>query len=276
MEMLAAIGRQFLLFTALLAPLELLFPARRNQRLIRAGWLTDLLHFTLNPFLISLGGALLLSLFAALIPPLELLRRQPWALQFAEIFVVSELLTYWVHRLSHEVPWLWRFHAVHHSNSELDFLAAHRQHPLEAIWLVGVANLPVVALGFDVEPILGFVLAQKIYTAFLHANLRVGFGPLTRLLASPRFHHWHHDTQLRGNYASALTVWDTLFGSYRLPSGFPSQYGCDEPVATGWWGQLLHPLAARRHHPLAAHLPARAPARPAPSAHAPSRAAGSL
>jgi sterol desaturase/sphingolipid hydroxylase (fatty acid hydroxylase superfamily) len=227
--------RQFLLFVAILAPLELLFPAR-TQKPIRRGSFTDLLHFTINPLVISAGGALLLSLLGAILPRVEM--SQPYWLQLAEIIVVSELGGYWVHRLSHDVPFLWRFHAVHHSNTEMDFLAAHRQHPLEAIWLVGVANLPVVALGFDTEPLLGFILAQKLYTAFLHANVRIGYGRFTLALASPQFHHWHHDQHLRGNFASTLPIFDALFGTFQLPSGFPPEYGCDQPVATTWWGQL--------------------------------------
>jgi sterol desaturase/sphingolipid hydroxylase (fatty acid hydroxylase superfamily) len=263
MEIAAAIARQFLLFATILVPLELVFPAHRAQRPWRRGTLTDLLHFTINPFLITTGGALLLALLSSLIPRIHL--EQPWALQFAEIFLVSELAGYWVHRLSHDVPWLWRFHSVHHSNSEMDFLAAHRQHPLEAIWLVGVANLPVVALGFDLEPILGFILAQKLYTAYLHANVRVGYGPLTLLLASPQYHHWHHDLHTRGNFANVLPFLDRIFGTYRLPSGFPAQYGCDPAPPTGWLRQLLHPFAARPRSP--------SPAASAPSAASPSRAA---
>ena len=251
--MLAAIARQLLLFVALLAPLELLFPARRQQRPLRPGTLTDLAHFALNPFLISLGGALLLALIAAVVervlPGRAFLRAQPWGLQLGEIFVISELGAYWVHRLSHDVPWLWRFHSVHHSNTSLDFLAAHRQHPLEAIWLVGVANLPVLALGFDVDSIAAFILFQKLYTAFLHANLRVSFGRWTIFAASPQFHHWHHDARTRGNFASALPCIDRLFGTYLLPAGFPSSYGSDEPVPMGWLGQLLHPFAARPPSP---------------------------
>jgi sterol desaturase/sphingolipid hydroxylase (fatty acid hydroxylase superfamily) len=258
MELSAAIVRHFLLLVALLAPLELLLPAQKNQRPLRRGSLTDLVHFTLNPFLISTGAAFLLALLASLIervvPGRAILRAQPWGLQLAEIFVAAELLGYWVHRLSHDVPWLWRFHAVHHSNTSLDFLATHRQHPLEAVWLAGVANLPVLMLGFDVDAIATFILAQKLYTAFLHANVRVGFGRFTVLLASPQFHHWHHDAHTRGNFASALPWIDRLFGTYRLPDGFPKTYGCDEPVPTGWPGQLLHPFAAR------SPAPSRAPA----------------
>ena len=207
--------RQLLLFVAILAPLELLFPAHK-QRPLRRGLVTDLFHFAVNPFLISAGSALLLAGMAAVVPRVQ--TAQPWALQFAEIFVISEVLEYWVHRLSHTIPFLWRFHAVHHSNTELDFLAAHRQHPLEAIWLLGVANLPIVALGFDVEPILGFILFQKLYTAFLHANVRIGYGRFTLLVASPQFHHWHHDLAARGNYAGTLSILDRIFGT-SVPHG---------------------------------------------------------
>jgi sterol desaturase/sphingolipid hydroxylase (fatty acid hydroxylase superfamily) len=230
-----AVVRQLLLFVAVLAPLELLFPARK-QGPLRKGTLTDLLHFAVNPFLISAGSGLVLSGLALVVPKLP---SQPWALQVAEIFVVSELLGYWAHRLSHSVPLLWRLHAVHHSNTEMDFLAAQRQHPLEAIWHLGVANLPIIALGFDVEPLLGFILLQKLYTAFLHANVRIGYGRFTLILASPQFHHWHHDVSLRGNFSSTLPIFDKLFGSYHLPSGFPASYGCDEPVGATWWEQLL-------------------------------------
>jgi sterol desaturase/sphingolipid hydroxylase (fatty acid hydroxylase superfamily) len=263
--MLAAIARQLLLFVALLVPLEILFPARREQRPLRRGSLTDLLHFTLDPFLVAAGGTLLLAVLAALlervIPGRAFLRAQPFSLQLAEIIVISELGGYFIHRLSHAVPALWRFHAVHHSNTELDFLAAHRQHPIEAIWLLGVANLPVLALGFDPDAIVGFILAQKLYTAFLHANVRIGYGRFTLLLASPQFHHWHHDVEAHGNFASALPILDRLFGTYSLPDGFPVAYGCDAPVPTGWLGQLLHPLAAR---PRAARPCLAAPSSPAP------------
>jgi sterol desaturase/sphingolipid hydroxylase (fatty acid hydroxylase superfamily) len=235
--------RQLLLFIAVLSPLELLLPAHR-QGPLRRGSLTDLLHFAVNPLLISAGFALLLTGMAQVVPRVG--ASQPWALQFAEIFVLSELGEYWVHRLSHTIPLLWRFHAVHHSNVDMDFLAAHRQHPLEAIWLLSVANLPIVALGFDVGPIAGFILFQKLYTAFLHANVRIGYGRFTVLLASPQFHHWHHDVSARGNFSSTLPLLDKIFGSYTLPAGFPARYGCDAPVPTSWWGQLLRPLLPSR------------------------------
>jgi sterol desaturase/sphingolipid hydroxylase (fatty acid hydroxylase superfamily) len=132
-EVAAAILRQFLLFTAILAPLELLVPARGQQRpWRRRGLVTDLFHFVLNPLLVAaLAGAILTAL-AGIPTLLPAAAEQPYWLQFVEVLLLSELAGYWVHRLSHQIPWLWRFHAVHHTAEELDWVAAHRQHPLES------------------------------------------------------------------------------------------------------------------------------------------------
>jgi sterol desaturase/sphingolipid hydroxylase (fatty acid hydroxylase superfamily) len=248
-----AVVRQLLLFTALLVPLEILWPARRAQRRLRRGALTDLAYFALNPFLINAVAALLLALLALLtshvVPPSlrAALSAQPWALQFVELMILSELGAYWMHRWSHEVPWLWRFHRVHHSVEELDFLAAHRQHPLEAAWLLGVANLPALLLGFATAPLGLFILGQKLYTALLHANVRFDYGRLSWLIASPRFHHWHHDREVRagtcGRNFSSLFPWlDRLFGSYELPAGLPARYGSDDRLAENYLAQLVAPL----------------------------------
>lgn len=250
LETAIAAVRQFALFAALLTPLEILWPARARA-FWRRGLGTDLAYFFVGPFAISVGATVLLALLAAVVERVipsgvhAAAARQPWGVQLTEVLILSELGGYWVHRASHRVRWLWRFHAVHHSAESLDWIAAHRQHPVEAVWLLGVANLPALALGFDTEALVAFVLAQKLYTAFLHANVRVGFGRLTAWLASPQFHHWHHDgaTADAGNYASFLPCLDRLFGTYRLPPGFPARYGCDEPVGDGVLRQLVHPLS---------------------------------
>ena len=254
-EVAAAILRQFLLFTAILAPLELLFPARGEQRpWRRRGLVTDLFHFGLNPFLVgALAGAILAAL-AGIPTLLPAAAAQPYWLQFVEVLLLSELAGYWLHRLSHQIPWLWRYHAVHHTAEELDWVAAHRQHPLEATWMLVVANLPALLLGFSTEPLVGFILFQKLYTAFLHGNLLIGYGPLDAWVASPRFHHWHHDGELRTrsrNYASLFPWIDKLFGTYELPAGFPSSYGCDVP-SESYPRQLLRPfyvIAPRKSEP---------------------------
>ena len=156
----------------------------------------------------------------------------PFILQLPLAILVADLAQYATHRAFHQIPFLWRFHAVHHSNVALDWLAAHRQHPLEAIWLLSLANLPVLIFGFSFEPLYGLILLQKLHTAFVHANVRIGWGRLTLLIASPQFHHHHHENrQDARNFASLLPIFDRLFGTYRhdpVRSNVPLRIGLDE------------------------------------------------
>ncbi len=248
-----AVLGQLLLFIAVLTPLELLWPAKGAQRNLRRDTATDLAHFAISPFMVSLGALLSLAVIGGLLRELmpralrEVLAGQPFAAQLVELILLSELLAYWVHRAAHRLPVLWRFHAVHHSAEELDWLAAHRAHPMESILLLVVANLPALALGFATESILGFVLFQKLYTAFLHANVRLDLGHATWIIATPRFHRWHHDGEDRHghNFSGLLPIFDRCFGTYRLPDGEPRRLGTDEPVPRGYLGQLAFPLGGR-------------------------------
>ena len=223
--------RQLALFGALLTPLELLWPARADQRLLRRGLGLDLALALLNPLLVLwVGAALLAAASSGVADALgglrPLLQAQPWSLQLVEVVLLSDLGMYLVHRLAHAVPALWRLHALHHEPAELDWVAAHRQHPVEVLLHLLVANLPLMALGFSTGPILGWILVQKLHTALVHANLRLPSGPWERWVAGPRFHRWHHAADPgAGNYASLLPVWDLLFGTYRLPAGEPAALG---------------------------------------------------
>jgi sterol desaturase/sphingolipid hydroxylase (fatty acid hydroxylase superfamily) len=137
----------------------------------------------------------------------------------------------------------------------MDWLAAHREHPLEVVFLVAVANLPVIALGFPVETVGLFVVLQKIHTVFVHANLRIRPRWLSALLAMPRFHHWHHAADGRPRNFATLFPWlDRLFGTYDEPDGHPAEVGASERVPTTWLGQLAHPfepLVSPGHRPSA-------------------------
>ena len=73
---------------------------------------------------------------------------QPIWLQFIEIMVLTDLTQYWVHRVFHRVPFLWSFHAVHHSAQTMDWLAGSRMHVVEIVVLRGITVIPMYALGF--------------------------------------------------------------------------------------------------------------------------------
>lgn len=252
-EAALAAGISFLFLLFVFRPLELVFPARSGQRFFRPRWFTDLAFF-LGQYLLWNGLVLVALLYFgrwldSVIPhPFRArVAAQPWWLQVVEVVFLSDLLIYWGHRLQHRVGFLWRFHAVHHSAEHLDWLAAHREHPLDTIYTVGLINLPALVLGFPLETIAGLIAFRGIWAIYIHSNVRLPIGPLRMLIGAPELHHWHHDRdRSAGNYANISPLMDVLFGTYRCPNHEPEAFGLTEPGPRSYLGQLLEPLRIRR------------------------------
>lgn len=242
-------GLSLLFLFVLFRPLEAAFPAKSGQRVFRPGWFTDLLFF-LGQYLLWSGlvFALLVG-FGAWIDgwmPANFraaVAAQPWWAQALEVVVLSDFCVYWGHRLQHRVGFLWRFHAVHHSAEHLDWLAAHREHPVDTVYTMGLINLPAFILGFPLETIAGLIAFRGIWAIFIHSNVRLPIGPFRMLLGSPELHHWHHDRDREaGNYANISPLMDILFGTYRCPDHEPDAVGLADPLPKGYFRQLLHPF----------------------------------
>jgi len=175
---------------------------------------------------------------------------QPLPLQWLEVLIGGDLTGYFSHRLFHRSP-LWRFHAIHHSSESLDWLAAARVHPLnEPIGRV-FQLIPFFLLGFDPRVVAGAVPFFTFYAIFLHANLRWDFGPLRYVIASPRFHRWHHTSEDEGldrNFAGLFPWIDFLFGTFYMPSERePQRFGLhNEPIPTTFVAQLAYPFQRRK------------------------------
>lgn len=243
--------KAILLVALIFIPLELIVPLRADQKLLRKQWLNDVVYLLLNGFLISFGLMIVLSGVMALVHPLiphswqGVVASQPLWLQVIEVLVLADLGFYWTHRLFHAVPMLWKFHAVHHSIEELDWLAAHRVHPLDQAITKSMSYLPAFALGFSPAAIVIFGLVYKWHALAIHSNTRMGIGPLKWIFASPRFHHWHHANQVEAhdkNFAGQLSVIDLLFGTLHMPGSMPARYGSDDRVPALYHEQLLYPL----------------------------------
>jgi len=236
-------------------PLERLF-ALHPQKVFRRGWANDLIFLFLNGLLIKLG--LLAVIGASIFAAAQILPASfqaaigglPYWVQIPAVIVLSDLGFYWTHRMFHAVPWLWRFHAIHHSIEELDWLAAARVHPVDQILTKGVSLVPVVALGFSEWAIGVYALLYQWQSVLIHANVRIRFGPLRLLFASPEFHHWHHSSQLEArdrNFAGQLSFLDALFGTLHMPRGqAPTTYGLDRPMPQRYVPQLLYPFMGER------------------------------
>lgn len=250
-----------LLFLALVfVPLEKAFPAR-EQKIFRPAWWTDLAFFAGQYFVWTALVVGALAYFHGwidgLVPTAFRARvaSQPWWMQFAQMIVLSDLLIYWGHRLQHRVGFLWRFHAVHHSAEHLDWLAAHREHPLDTVYTMGLINLPAFILGFPLETIAGFLAFRGLWAIYIHSNVRLPIGPLRWFLGAPELHHWHHSRErFAGNYANISPLMDMLFGTYRCPPVEPDSLGLAKPYPRSYLGQMLHPF--RREKASSASSPA--------------------
>ena len=242
---------ELLVLGIIFIPLEALFPLR-GQPVLREGWQTDVLHF-----FVSHAGTQLLSFFA-LIPAQWLLVRmvhldfqsvvaaQPLWLQVAAIVVTVDFATYWIHRAFHQVPWLWNFHAIHHSSIRMDWLAGSRMHPVDVVVTRAVAVLPVFLLGFSAPAFYIYLALVSFHAVFIHANLRWRFPYLRWLITTPEYHHWHHSSDEEGldkNFVSFLPLWDLVFGTAHQPAYWPKRYGTVkfQPPET-YLGQLLYPF----------------------------------
>jgi sterol desaturase/sphingolipid hydroxylase (fatty acid hydroxylase superfamily) len=243
--------KALLLAAAFFIPFEQLAGERPAQRVFRRGWAIDVLTGFVNGLLlfvvllIVLGGVDTLAVACAPNIRAWVATRPVWAQAILAV-TLGDLGVYGVHRLSHTVPWLWRFHAVHHSADEMDWLVAFRFHPVDLL-MVRVASLaPLVALHVAPAAIAIFVTVFAWQSWLLHANVRIPYGPLRWVIASPEFHHWHHSAEREAhdrNYANILACWDVLFGSVHLPRGrYPIQYGVDEHMPSGWIDRFFHPF----------------------------------
>jgi sterol desaturase/sphingolipid hydroxylase (fatty acid hydroxylase superfamily) len=173
----------------------------------------------------------------------------PLALVFGEFFM------YWIHRLGHEVDFLWRFHAMHHSAPRLYFLNAVRFHPVDIALSTFSPMIPLLVIGADERIIALFGLVSAVHGLFQHANIVLRLGPLNWFFSMAELHRWHHSRLLEEsntNFGQNLIVWDIVFGTRFLPKDRdpPSDIGIAGLPAfpMDYWGQLMSPFHWRRIH----------------------------
>jgi sterol desaturase/sphingolipid hydroxylase (fatty acid hydroxylase superfamily) len=242
------------LFTGMLfIPVERLFAQNKNQHVFRDEWREDLFYYLVSSLFVQILTYLTLAPSNFVLHNQELssvrtwARELPWVAQLVAIMLLTDIAQYWLHRAFHRVPFLWRFHAVHHSARSMDWIAGARMHFAEIIVLRSVTATPMLVIGFDESAIQAYMLVVYVYSTFIHSNLRGSFGILEQLLVVPRFHHWHHGIEKEAvdvNFAIHFPFLDRLFGTHHLPEGqWPTAYGvAGHPVPKGYWRQLLYPF----------------------------------
>jgi sterol desaturase/sphingolipid hydroxylase (fatty acid hydroxylase superfamily) len=239
-------------------PFEKLYPRQRGQRIRRPLVGTDISFALMSPLLnvvgiaaiIGIGG---LSFFwlpgLALRPFVQML---PAAALPVVGFLLFDFLGYWTHRWAHEVPFMWRFHSVHHSPEHMDWISGFRVHPFDGV-LIAPAFFFLIGAGFGAEITGVLAIFQVVLGLFFHANVRVRWRLLDKIVANPEFHHWHHANEadaIGHNYGPALPWWDLAFGTFFMPRSTrrPQHYGVDDYPARSVGALLTHPCRGARRH----------------------------
>ncbi len=233
--------------------LERFAPWRREQKILRPGIWQDLFWLVFNGHYLGILMALVTGhvvrlfntfLFELGLPvpeSLALMAGQPLWLQFIVFLLLKDFVEWNIHRLLHNVPWLWELHKLHHSIRQLDWIGNFRFHWGEIIVYKTLAYLPLVILGIDGRVMLAIAVLWTLMLDLNHANIRLDWGPFRYILNSPKMHVWHHDVELHGkggqNFGQVLSVWDWIFGTAYWPDDQ------EEPQKYGFKGMETYPAS---------------------------------
>ncbi|MBK8967783.1 MAG: sterol desaturase family protein [Saprospiraceae bacterium] len=215
--------------------LELVFPWRKNQPRIREDFWLDFFYMFFNFFLFGLIGYAAVSNVAVRafndflawafgiqnLVAINVAATPHWV-QLLILFVVRDFIQWNVHRLLHRVPWLWKFHKVHHSVRQMGFAAHLRFHFMETIVYRTIEYLPLAMIGFGIQDFILVHLFTLTIGHLNHANIYLPLGPLKYVFNNPQMHIWHHAKDLPEgsygvNYGLTLSLWDYLFNTAWIP-----------------------------------------------------------
>lgn len=242
-----------------------LTPCNKEQPFLRSDALTDMLYGFLLPLFNRLvriafvAGGLSIIFYGSSAETIQhymingygYLAEIPLWLQAALIFLVSDVLLYFIHRIFHGRK-LWPFHAIHHSSQHVDWLSTFRFHPINTWLSTTLTDSLMLIMGFSPLAIALFANFNLLYSLMVHANLNWTFGPFKYIFASPVFHRWHHTAQEEGmdkNFAPTFPLLDVLFGTFYMPENrLPTHYGVPgSNIPKGFIGQIVWPFKQPRN-----------------------------
>ena len=242
-----------LLMVIIFAPIELVFPKNKEQSKFHPEWRTDLIYFTISHLFIQFFGVITRKPAVLLFGEMDLngihqwIQSLPFAVELLLALFISDFFQYWTHRIFHSNVFLWRFHAIHHSTENMDWLAGSRTHFVDIFVTRSMSFIPIYLLGFSSLAFNVFVIILAIHAVFIHANTNLRFGFLKYVITTPQYHHWHHcdDPKFYGkNFAVLFPILDMMFKTYHLPGDvWPKGTGLqDASFPKGYINQTIYPF----------------------------------
>ena len=241
------------LMAVIFIPIEMVFPKRPDQKKFHVEWRTDLTYFVVSHLLIQFFGAITkqpATLFFGWMGLSEFqktINSLPFLVELFIAFFVADLFQYWTHRFFHSHLFLWRFHSIHHSTENMDWLAGSRTHFVDIFVTRSMAFIPLYIFGFSTLTFNVYIIFMAIHAVLIHANTRIEFGFIKHIFATPQYHHWHHcvESEHYGkNFATIFPFIDRMFGTHYLPEKvWPSATGVSEAnYPKGYLKQAIHPF----------------------------------
>ena len=244
---------EILALSLIFIPLELFFPKRIEQSKFHPEWRTDLVYLFKAQLLIQYTAV-------AVKIPAELffndlgvsnlqsfIQGLPFLFQLFLAMLVADLFQYFIHRLFHQNPFMWRFHAIHHSIKHVDWIAGSRLHLVDIFITRSFSYIPLYVLGFSNDVFYVYVIIVALQAVMAHTNSRISFGFLKYIFVTPQYHHWHHSKSKEThdkNFAIHFPFIDMIFGTYHLPQNkWPDEMGLeDERFPKGYLRQQIYPF----------------------------------
>jgi len=224
-----------LVLSAIFIPIELFLPKRTEQTKFHPEWRTDLVYFAVGHLLVQYTAVAVKfpaeTIFGGFgLESIQIfVSNLPFLVQLLFAMLVADVCQYAAHRTFHANRFLWRFHSVHHSIRNIDWLAGSRLHLVDILITRAFSYIPLYVLGFSMTVFYAYIAIVALQAVAAHANTRIPFGLVKYLLVTPQYHQWHHSDNpdiYNKNFAIHFPLIDRLFGTYLLP-------GDDWPEATG-------------------------------------------
>lgn len=258
-------GFYFLIFISLIIwGFEIVIPWRKKQAVFRKDFWIDAFYMFFNFYFFNLLlfaalSNVTLAFFKEALKPLGYegghlidFSEISWAWQLVIFFFIADFVQWCIHYMLHHVPFMWKFHKVHHSVTEMGFAAHLRYHFLETFVYQSIKYITLSMLfGFHLEQAFIVYSLTVLIGHLNHANLNIDYGPLKYILNNPKMHIWHHAKELPKNrpngmnYGISLSIWDYIFRTNYIPSdGRDIELGFEkiEKYPSNFFRQLIEPF----------------------------------
>lgn len=248
-----SILRNLIQLWIIFAILEIILPHKLKKKILRSELLLDIQYFFVN-YIFSILAIIYINFLIQKYIPSAIINFSSsyiqnlhvW-LQIIIIIIIGDFIQYWLHRMFHEIPFLWKFHKIHHSATEMDWLVKSRLHIIENFANKLFIVTPIIILWFSISAINFYAIFIWFYTVFIHSNINIYFWPIEKIFVSPKFHHWHHANDkeaINKNYAAEISFLDTLFWTYLDKKEYPKEYWLykDTSLPKAFLKQIIYPF----------------------------------